>query len=108
MNSARTMPSNLKFFLASTTSINQRLLWSVQADGNSPPAAALITAGGRLMLAILERMVRDLGGTYLLTDTDSMFFIASEKGGFYPCPGGQYRLDDGTPAVKAITWRQVD
>jgi hypothetical protein len=73
-----------------------------------PPAAALITAGGRLMLAILERMVTDLGGAYLLTDTDSMFFVASEKGGLYRCPGGHYKLDDGTPAVKAITWKQVD
>jgi hypothetical protein len=63
-----------------------------------PPAAALITAGGRLMLSILERMARDLGGTYLLTDTDSMFFVASEKGGLYPCPGGQYKLKNGTPA----------
>lgn len=36
------------------------------------PAAALITAGGRLMLTILERMTVGLGGTYLLTDTDSM------------------------------------
>ena len=73
-----------------------------------PPAAALITAGGRLMLAILERMVTDLGGTYLLTDTDSMFFVASEKGGLYRCPGGHYKLNDRTPAVKAITWKQVD
>jgi hypothetical protein len=73
-----------------------------------PPAAALITAGGRLMLAILERMVKDLGGTYLLTDTDSMFFVASEEGGLFPCPGGQYKFPDGTPAIKAITWKQVD
>jgi hypothetical protein len=73
-----------------------------------PPAAALITAGGRLMLAILERMAKDLGGTYLLTDTDSMFFVASEKGGLYPCPGGQFKLKNGTAAVKAITWKQVD
>jgi hypothetical protein len=73
-----------------------------------PPAAALITAGGRLMLAILERMAKDLGGTYLLTDTDSIFFLASEKGGLFPCPGGQYKLKNGMPAVKAITWKQVD
>jgi hypothetical protein len=73
-----------------------------------PPAAALITAGGRLMLAILERMAKDLGAMYLLTDTDSMFFIASEKGGMYPCPGGQYKLKNGTPAIKAVTWKQVD
>jgi hypothetical protein len=27
---------------------------------------------------------------------------------WYPCPGGHYKLDDGTPAIKAITWKQVD
>ncbi len=72
------------------------------------PAAALITAGGRLVLAILERMVEDLGGTYLLTDTDSMHFVASQDGGLIPCPGGTHRLKNGTPAIKAITWKQVD
>jgi hypothetical protein len=46
-----------------------------------PLAAALITAGGRLMLAILEHMAEQRGGTYLLTDTDSMLFVASRKGG---------------------------
>jgi hypothetical protein len=72
------------------------------------PAAALITAGGRLMLAILERMVKDLGGSYLLTDTDSMLFVASRDGGLIPCPGGRHRMANGTPAIKAITWEQVD
>lgn len=32
------------------------------------------------MLAILERMVRDLGGTYLLTDTDSMYCLFKVEG----------------------------
>jgi hypothetical protein len=73
-----------------------------------PPAAALITAGGRLMLAIMERMIKDLGGSYLLTDTDSMFFVASKSGGLVPCPGGSRRMDDGSSAIKAITWKQVD
>jgi hypothetical protein len=73
-----------------------------------PPAAALITAGGRLMLTILERMTKDLGGTYLLTDTDSMFFVASKRGGLFSCPGGQYKFPDGTPGVKAITWKEVE
>jgi hypothetical protein len=73
-----------------------------------PPAAALITAGGRLMLAILEHMVEELEGTYLLTDTDSMLFVASKKGGLVPCPGGPHRMANVAPAVKAITWKQVD
>src|SRR2546427_106360 len=35
-----------------------------------PPISALITAGGRLLLAMLERLVKDAGGTYLMCDTD--------------------------------------
>jgi hypothetical protein len=73
-----------------------------------PPAAALITAGGRLMLAIMECMVKNLGGTYLLTDTDSMLFVASKRGGLVSCPGGTHRIATGNSAIKAITWKQVD
>lgn len=84
--------------------------FSVERPGRwqFPPAAALVTAGGRLMLAILERKAKELGGTYLLTDTDSMFFVASEKGGLYTCPGGSYEPKNGTAAVKALTWKQVE
>ena len=68
-----------------------------------PPAAALITAGGRLILAILERMVNLKGGSYLLTDTDSMLIVASEKGGPVPCS-----CTGGKSTVNAITWKQVE
>jgi len=73
-----------------------------------PPAAALITAGGRLMLSILEHMVEEHRGAYLLTDTDSMLFVASKNSTLVPCPGGQHKLPDGRPAVKAMTWKQVE
>jgi hypothetical protein len=36
-----------------------------------PPFAATITAAARLMLALLERLVTDAGGTYVFCDTDS-------------------------------------
>lgn len=87
----------------------EQTTFSIERPGRFqfPPAAALITAGGRLMLAVLEKLVEDLGGSYLLTDTDSMFFIASEKGGLIPCSGGRHKLSDGNAAVKAITLRQV-
>jgi len=65
-----------------------------------PPAAALITAGGRLMLAVLEKLVNEKQGSYLLTDTDSMLFVASEYGNLLPCPGGKHKLRDGAPAIK--------
>jgi hypothetical protein len=72
-----------------------------------PPAAAQITAGGRLMLMIKECLVERLGGRYLLTDTDSMFIVASENGGLIPCPGGTHTTPDGMPAVRALPWIQV-
>jgi hypothetical protein len=36
-----------------------------------PLLGALITSGGRLLLAMIERCVRDAGGTYLSCDTDA-------------------------------------
>jgi hypothetical protein len=73
-----------------------------------PPAAALITAGGRLVLAILEAMIERRKGAYLLTDTDSMLIVGSEKGGLVPCLGGQHRMRGGEPAVRALTWNEVE
>ena len=42
-----------------------------------PPLASLITSGGHLLLALLERLVTDRGGTYAMEDTDSMAIVAS-------------------------------
>jgi hypothetical protein len=47
-----------------------------------PPAASLITAGGRLLLGLAEKCVTDAGGTYLFCDTDSVCIVANEKGEF--------------------------
>ena len=46
----------------------------VERPGESyfPPLAAQITAGARLMLALLERLVAAAGGSYVFCDTDSM------------------------------------
>jgi hypothetical protein len=72
------------------------------------PLAALITGAARLMLALLEKSVSDLGGTYAMEDTDSMFIVATEHGGIVPCPGGPYRINDGPPGILALSWMQVD
>ena len=72
-----------------------------------PPVASLITAGGRLLLAMLERMVSDAGGTYLMCDTDSMAIVSSGKGGLVRCNGGSHRTSDGADAIKALPWEQV-
>jgi hypothetical protein len=36
-----------------------------------------------------------------------MLFVASEKGGLVSCPGGPHKIDKRTPAIKAITWKQI-
>ena len=73
-----------------------------------PPLGSLITAGGRLLLTMLERCVTDAGGSYLFCDTDSLCIVSNEYGGLIACRGGSYSLKDGREAVKAISWRKVD
>jgi hypothetical protein len=72
-----------------------------------PPIAACITGAARLLLALLERSVTDLGGTYAMGDTDSMAIVATRAGGLVPCPGGPHRLADGQEAVCSLSWAQV-
>jgi hypothetical protein len=72
-----------------------------------PPLAALITGAARLMLALLEKCVSDLGGTYAMEDTDSMAIVATKSGGLIPCMGGSSLIGD-TPAIKALSWKQVE
>ena len=73
-----------------------------------PPIAATITGSARLMLAILERLITDAGGTYAFCDTDSMAIIATENGDTTPCSGGPRTTPAGEPAVEALSWEQVD
>jgi hypothetical protein len=71
-----------------------------------PPFATVITGAARLMLAIVERCVTDLGGSWAFCDTDSMAIIASADGEHIACPGGPVDGLDG-PAVRALTLEQV-
>ena len=66
-----------------------------------PPVACTITAGARLMLAILERLVTDAGGTYAFCDTDSMAIIATPDGGDVPC------ATEHGDAVNALSYNTV-
>jgi hypothetical protein len=68
-----------------------------------PPVAAAITAAARLMLALLERLVRDAGGRYAFCDTDSMAIVATRTGRTVPCPTA-----DGSNRIQALSFRQVD
>ena len=71
-----------------------------------PPIASLITAGGRLLLAMLEKSVDEKHGSYLFCDTDSLCIVGTEKGSFVSCPGGKDRRQ-GKPGFKALSLKEV-
>ena len=73
-----------------------------------PPVAALIASAARLMLALLETLVTQAGGTWAFCDTDSMAIVATEHGRLIPCPGGPERDERGRECVRALSWAQVD
>ena len=60
------------------------------------------------MLALLEHCVSELGGEYVMEDTDSMAVVATEHGGLVPCFGGPFEMKDGRSAIRALSWQQVD
>lgn len=69
-----------------------------------PPVAAAITAGARLMLILLERLVTDAGGTYTFCDTDSMAIVAMPRGGRVACVT---EAGDAVPALSHDAFRAV-
>jgi hypothetical protein len=43
-----------------------------------------------------------------MEDTDSMAIVATENGELVPCPGGSRRMPNGTAAIKALSWKEVE
>lgn len=50
---------------------------------------------------MIERCVRNAGGTYLCCDTDALIIVASKKGGWVKMPYS-------TPRVKALSWKELE
>ncbi|MHB8459730.1 MAG: hypothetical protein ACYDAK_02940 [Candidatus Limnocylindrales bacterium] len=70
-----------------------------------PLVAALVVAGGRLLLAAAMRLVHDAGGTYAYTDTDSLCILATPDGGLVEPRGARAGR---TAPLRALSWAQVD
>jgi len=71
-----------------------------------PPLASLITSGGRLLLAMLEKSVQERESGYLFCDTDSLCIVGSEKGGLVECLGGPVTRKK-KPGIKALSLNEV-
>jgi hypothetical protein len=65
----------------------------------SPILGSLIAAGGRLLLAMLERCVADANGTYLFCDTDSLCIVSSQESEPLRIPGAQ--------GLRTLSWDEV-
>lgn len=63
------------------------------------PVASSVAAGARLLLAVLDRQVRGLGGVVAYCDTDSSIIPASPE-------GGTLTLADGS-VVRSLEWADV-
>jgi hypothetical protein len=66
----------------------------------APHIASLITSGGRLLLAMLEKCITDAGGTYLFCDTDSAAIVSSKT-------RQQIAMPDGANAITALSGDEV-
>ncbi|MGO9210430.1 MAG: hypothetical protein ACLPXM_06450 [Terriglobales bacterium] len=66
----------------------------------APHIAPLITSGGRLLLAMLERCIADAGGTYLFCDTDSAAIVSAKDRRQIPMP-------DSAEPITALSWAEV-
>ena len=87
-------------------------VWEEPADFYSPVIAALVTGGSHLLCAMLERIVRDMGGQIAAMDTDSAMIVSTKNGGLVPCAGGPhrpptYKEGSGNAAIWALSFAQV-
>jgi hypothetical protein len=62
--------------------------------------ASLITAGGRLLLAMLEKCIADAGGTYLFCDTDSAAIVSAKQ-------RRRIAMPDGAQPITALSFGEV-
>jgi hypothetical protein len=97
---ANTKHSEIKVFAGEETFRDRPSVLEEPGDWFAPPIAALITSGGRLLLAMLETSVRKAEGTYLFCDTDSLAIVASERGGPLAIPG--------TNGERVLSWDEVE
>jgi len=67
-----------------------------------PPIAASITAGGRLMLGLAQKLVEDAGGHYAMCDTDALAIVSTKEGGWIECES-----PDGSGRIRALSHDEV-
>ena len=88
-------------------------VWERPSEFSCPVIASLVTGGSHLLCAMLEQVVRDMGGQIAAIDTDSGMIVSTKDGGLVPCAAGPHRLKNyqegsGNAAVWALSFAEVD
>jgi len=71
-----------------------------------PPRGAIVTAGARLLLGMMERCITEAGGAIVTMHTDSVAVVATEHGGIIRLPH-PHREKDTPRTVRALSYAQV-
>ena len=66
----------------------------------APHIGSLITSGGRLLLAMLERCIADAGGAFLFCDTDSAAIVSAKH-------RQRVAMPDAAKPITALSWAEV-
>jgi hypothetical protein len=88
-------------------------IWERPSEFYCPVIGSLVTGGSHLLCAMLERIVRDMGGQIAAMDTDSAMIVSTKDGGLVPCAGGlhrpaNYQVGTGNGAIRALSFAEVD
>jgi len=88
-------------------------VWERPSEFYCPVIASFVTGGSHLLCAMLERVVRDMGGQIAAMDTDSAMIVSTKDGGWVRCAGGPHRLasyqeGSGNAAIRALSFAEVD
>ena len=67
----------------------------------APHIGSLITSGGRLLLAMLEKCISNAGGAYLFCDTDSAAIVSTER-------RRKISMPDGAKPITALSRNEVE
>ena len=107
-------PSPLHVFSGETDYLTPPAeVWERPSEFSCPVISSLVTGGSHLLCAMLERIVRDMGGQIAAMDTDSAMIVSTKDGGLVPCAGGPHRLKNyeapsGNAGIRALSWAEVD
>ncbi|HLV88157.1 MAG TPA: hypothetical protein VKV39_14320 [Candidatus Sulfotelmatobacter sp.] len=106
--------SQLRVFSGETEYVTPPVeIWERPSEFHCPVISSLVTGGSHLLCAMLERMVRDMGGQFAAMDTDSAMIVSTKDGGLISCAGGlhripKYQAGSANAAILALSYAQVE